>query len=86
MLRVNPRTIIKSDKFKHEFVVEKTEDGFIFFGIRTTKGPIPKELTGTFSTMKKAVEQVLRYEAHARPSATVKVEENRKRREAQKEA
>ena len=60
-----------TDKFMHNFVVEPTPGGFIFYGVRVTKGAVPQELSGMYSTMKLAVQHVKKYIEDAKPSKSV---------------
>jgi len=75
-----PKLTITSDKFNHQFVIRPTEDGFVFYEIAVTRGKLPLELQGKYSTMKRALEAVTKYEASAKPSKTkqrdIKYEEN----------
>lgn len=64
-------TISDPDKFKHDFVVHKSNDGFVFYQVSVTKGKVPKQLSGLYSRMENAVKDVVEYINHASPSATV---------------
>lgn len=79
-----PRINIASDKFNHEFVVQPTEDGFVFYRVTVTAGNVPKELQGKFSTMSKAVAAVKEYERRAQPSKTKQRDAKTKVREEEK--
>lgn len=60
---VNQRCVCKSDKLVSNIIIEKSQDGFIFFEIKFEKGLIPAELSGKYSSIpnaKKAVENYLR--------------------------
>lgn len=67
-----PRFIISSPKFKADFIVKKTFDGFSFFEIKTTKGSVPAKLSGSYTTFSKALSDVKNYVASKQPSLTVK--------------
>lgn len=60
---VNQRCVCKSDKLVSNIIIEKSQDGFIFFEVKFEKGLIPAELSGKYSSIpsaKKAVESYLR--------------------------
>jgi hypothetical protein len=67
----NPTVEIDSDKFKHKFIVKKSEDGFAFWQVRVTQGQVPAALSAFYTTMEKAVDAVLEYERKAQKSKTV---------------
>lgn len=57
-----PKTVIESDKTNHKWIVQKSNDGFIFYEIKVDRGNVPKELQGQYSRMKHAVDAVKEYE------------------------
>lgn len=69
-----PKTFVRdTDKFKQTFIARPTEDGFVFYEVATDKGPLPAALSGYYSTMKKAVEAIVRYvEKAPKSKATVR--------------
>jgi hypothetical protein len=79
-----PRVRITSDKFKQEFLIKPTNDGFIFYEVTTSKGPLPKELSSKFTRMKEAVDAVIKYERKAKDTPTVKRDKIREERNAAK--
>lgn len=58
---VNQTCICRSDKLVTDILIEKANDGFIFFEFRVTKGSVPKELSGKYSSINKAKEAVTAY-------------------------
>ena len=58
---VNQTCICKSDKLVTDILIEKSNDGFVFFEFRVTKGSVPKELSGKYSSMSRAKEAVTSY-------------------------
>lgn len=80
-----PSWTISSDKFNHQFKVEKTFDGFVFFKISVTRGTLPKELEGRYTRAKDAIKAVISYEETAKPTATVERDRKAEKRKAQKE-
>ena len=58
---VNQTCICKSDKLVTDILIEKSNDGFVFFEFRVTKGSVPKELSGKYSSINKAKEAVTAY-------------------------
>jgi len=79
-----PHLTVKSDKFKNHFTIKPTQDGYVFYGIFVASGSVPKELQGRYSSMKKALEDLTRYERHATKTATVKRDENTKAKQKAK--
>jgi len=47
---------LKSDKFKAEFSVSKSNDGYSFYEIKCTKGTLAKELESKFSSYQRAID------------------------------
>lgn len=77
-----PKVEIESDKTNHKWIVEKTEDGFIFYGVRVTSGKLPPALQCRFSTMKAAVDAVKAYEDRMTPTPRRRRDEKREEKEA----
>jgi|TARA_B110000259_G_scaffold186839_1_gene239097 hypothetical protein len=50
----NQRCVCKSDKFVSDIIIEKSIGGYRFFEIKFTKGVMPNELSGKYSSMKMA--------------------------------
>lgn len=67
-----PTLLICTPKFKADFIVKKSNDGFSFFQIVTNKGRVPKELSGFYTTLYNAKDSVLSYINKSKESATVR--------------
>ena len=66
-----PKTIVTDpEKFNHEFIVRRTNDGFIFYEVAVTKGSVPSILSGVYSTMTHGVKEVVKYIEKASASKT----------------
>lgn len=84
---VNQRCVCKSDKLVSNIIIEKSQDGFIFFEVKFEKGLTPAELSGRYSSIhsaKKAVENYLRHKKEstaARRESLSKAREERKKRQ-----
>lgn len=87
---VNQRCVYKSDKLMSDIIIQKCNDGFIFFEVKLTAGSPADELSGKFSSMKtakKAVETYLRNKKEskaARRENFAKAREERKKQNASK--
>lgn len=57
----NQRCVCKSDKFVSDIIIQKQMGGYIFFEITITKGQIPVELSGKYSSLKEAKKAVAKY-------------------------
>lgn len=80
-----PKTVITDpEKFAHEFTVTRSQDGYVFYVVQVSKGSVPKELSGNYSTMDHAVKAVLKYVELAPVSKTVRRDKNTKVREERK--
>lgn len=58
---VNQTCACRSDKLVTDILIEKANDGFVFFEFKVTKGSVPKELSGKYSSINKAKEAVTAY-------------------------
>lgn len=87
---VNQRCVCKSDKLVTDIIIQKSQDGFIFFEVKLEAGSPPEELSGKYSSMKtakKAVENYLRNKKEskaARRENFAKAREERKKQDASK--
>lgn len=84
-----PRTTIRSDKFKAEFTVRPTFDGFVFYEVGVSAGTLPEKLKGRWTRMKDAVKAVTDYERTAPKTAMKRREdtyEENKAKRLQREA
>ncbi len=57
----NQRSVGKSDKMVSDIIIEKSQDGFIFFEVKFEKGAVPSELSGKYSNIKSAKKAVEKY-------------------------
>ena len=71
---VNQTCSCKSDKLVTSITIQKSNDGFVFFEIKTGRGPLPNVLSGKYSTMRTAQEAVRHYLENKRESQAVKNE------------
>jgi len=69
---VNQTCACRSDKLVTDILIEKANDGFVFFEFRVTKGSVPKELSGKYSSINKAKEAVTVYLNQKSESVAVK--------------
>lgn len=67
--------ILKTDKLKTTYTVVKDNSGHRFFEFKVSDGPLPKQLQGKFSSLRKAVEAFENYERVIKQSFAVKREE-----------
>jgi len=87
---VNQRCVCKTDKLATDIIIQKTNDGFIFFEIKFEKGILPEELKGRYSGIpaaKKAVGSYLnkkKMSKTARRNYFTEAREERKRKDAAK--
>ena len=71
--------VVTSPKFKSDFHVYKLEDGFAFYGIRSTVAKTNRELDGKWTNPRHAVEFLVSYLKKAKPSPSVERDEKYKR-------
>jgi len=57
----NQRCICKSDKLVSDIIIQKELGGYIFFEIKMEQGPTPNELSGKYSSLRKAKEAVAKH-------------------------
>lgn len=57
----NQRCVCRTDKLTTDIHIEKEIGGYRFFVVRFEKGPIPKELSGRYSSISKAQAGVEKY-------------------------
>jgi len=77
---------ISSPKYKADFIVKKSNDGFAFFDVQMSVGQLPRELTGKYTSAEKGLEAVKRFLRKAKESKNARRDNMVKRREAQKNA
>lgn len=76
---------IESSKHKTDFVIGKLRSQ-MFFSVRTTKGSTPKELSGKYSSLEKAIEAVEHYVRTAKETFAVKSDRLHEERQQRKHA
>tara|TARA_R100001460_G_scaffold4206_2_gene12131 strand:+ start:8065 stop:8397 length:333 start_codon:yes stop_codon:yes gene_type:complete len=87
---VNQRCVCKTDKLVTDIIIQKSNDGFIFFEIKFEKGNLPEDLKGKYSSIpaaKKAVENYLKTKnmsRSARRNYFTEAREQRKKKDAAK--
>lgn len=81
---VNQRCVCKSDKLVSNILIEKSQDGFIFFEVKFEKGLIPAELSGKYSSIHKAKKAVESYLHNKKESTAARRENFSKAREERK--
>ncbi len=87
---VNQRCVCKTDKLATDIIIQKANDGFIFFEIKFEKGILPEEFQGKYSGIpaaKKAIENYLKKKKMsktARRNYFTEAREERKKKDAAK--
>lgn len=81
---VNQRCICKSDKLVTDVIIEKSNDGFIFFEINFSKGVRPDQLSGKYSSIKEAKKALVKYLGNKKESKAARRENFAKEREERK--
>jgi len=80
----NQRCVCKTDKLNTDIIIQKANDGFIFFEIKFEMGQNPEELQGKYSSILKAKEAVEFYLRNKKESKTVRRDNFSKAREERK--
>ena len=62
---------VKSDKFKAYFEVYKQENGYSFFGIRSSAPNMNPALEGSWTSPKDAIRHLISFIQQAKPSVSV---------------
>lgn len=73
--------VIKSDKFTTTFTVYKDISGHRFFEFKTSKGNLPEELKGKYSSIEKAIKGFEAYERKVKTSPRKRRDDWQKRKE-----
>lgn len=81
---VNQRCVCKSDKLVTDVVIEKSNDGFIFFEVKFGQGITPAELAGKYSTIPAAKKAVTKYLNNKKESIAARRENFNEAREERK--
>lgn len=76
---------IESVKHKTDFVVGKLRSQ-MFFSVRATKGTIPNELSGKYTSLEKAVEAVNQFVANTKETFAVRSDKLHEERQQRKHA
>lgn len=76
---------IESVKHKTDFVVGKLRSQ-MFFSIRATKGTIPNELAGKYTSLEKAIEAVGQFVANTKETFAVRSDKLHEERQQRKHA
>lgn len=76
---------IESVKHKTDFVIGKLRSQ-MFFSIRTTKGSVPSDLAGKYSSLEKAVEAVNQYVKNTKETFAVRSDKLHEERQQRKHA
>lgn len=76
---------IESVKHKTDFVVGKLRSQ-MFFSVRTTKGTIPNELSGKYTSLEKAIEAVGQFVANTKETFAVRSDKLHEERQQRKHA
>ena len=78
------RCVCKTSKLNTDIIIQKSNDGFIFFEIKFTKGSPPAELSGHYSSILKAKEAVEHYLNNRKETPTVRRDNFSKARQERK--
>jgi hypothetical protein len=80
----NQRSVGKSDKMVSNIIIEKSQDGYIFFEVKFEKGVVPAELSGKYSSIKQAKKSVEKYLNSKKETTAARRENFSKAREERK--
>lgn len=81
-----PEYVLKSPKFKAEYYVKPSVGGFVFYHIKVSKGAVPKELRGQYTSSKQAIEGFKEWERRQKKSHYTILDERHEARKARKNA
>lgn len=76
---------IESTKHKTDFIVGKTRSA-LFFTVRVTKGSLPAELSGKYTSLEKGVEAVESFVRNAKETFAVRSDRLHEERQQRKHA
>lgn len=76
--------VCKSDKMVTDILINKSQDGYIFFEIKLEKGPTPSELSGKYTNIPSAKKAVAKYLANKKETIAARRENFNKAREERK--
>ena len=80
----NQKAVCKSDKMTTDIIIQKSQDGFIFFEIKFEKGSVPAELAGRYSSIPNAKKAVTQYLSQKKETKAARRESFNKAREERK--
>jgi hypothetical protein len=81
----NQTAVISSSKYLSKFFISKASTGSIFFKVELETGPTPNQLSGVYSSMRKAIEAVsifLRTAKETQGAKNERLDKERKERHA----
>lgn len=73
----HPYIEVTSSKREAVFTIQRTLDGYALFKIHSSKGPIPKELSGVYTSPKMALKDLEFYLTYSKKSNRIEVKEKR---------
>jgi hypothetical protein len=82
--RPNQTSVCKSDKMTTDIIIQKSQDGYIFFEIKFEKGSVPAELAGRYTNIPNAKKAVTKYLAKKKETKAARRESFNKAREERK--
>jgi hypothetical protein len=82
--RPNQKSVCKSDKMTTDIIIQKSQDGFIFFEIKFERGSVPAELAGRYSDIPNAKKAVTKYLANKKETKAARRENFNAAREERK--
>ena len=82
--RFEQKSVCKSDKMTTDIIIQKAQDGFIFFEIKFERGSVPSELSGRYSNIRNAKKAVTKYLAKKKETKAARRENFNAEREERK--
>ena len=80
----NQKCVCKTDKLNTDIIIQKSNNGFVFFEIKFTKGSPPAELSGNYTNILKAKQAVEKYVRNRKETPTVRRDNFSKARQERK--
>lgn len=80
----NRRCVCKSDKFVSDILIQKANDGYIFFTVSFEKGSTPSDLSGRYTSMQAAKKAVSRYVSNSKETKAARTAYFNEKREERK--
>lgn len=78
------KAIVGSDKRVEKYIIEPDNRGYGFFVFKSNKGPLPEELSGRYTSIKKAVASFEQFERTTKQSPASRQRELQEYREARR--